>query len=465
MDKQGISIFSFGGINKLHTRGPGQPSTGKNFYVSNGSLYTREGCSVLSGTPFTNPIRSVHSAGMVQVTTRLLVEESSNLWRTLDGTNWSAIKTNVSGNSYSSTQWDFPHGASYLVLGSGSQGLKYDIAADTLSNLINEDGDPPNFEFVVTWRNRVWGWAPNWPKAHLIRFNGTDKDGNLSLDWWPLDYVRSPSLGAQDPVLAAHPFGTHLFVLTKNGYSRIYGQSEDNFEANPGGEEGLYGVRCSALVGEAVIWLGEDKKVYAYTGTSAYPISQPVDELLIQESFSYVRAYGFGNQFWLVFANLTAGTTRVYVFDMQEQAWFVYEYPVAIRCGCLHGAYMEAGRPHFGLHDARVLRIGGTTDLGNPVATEFTLGPFYIDSRKFKAKRIWFNAEPKNSFALSVSTVCGQEDEVDQSSVGFEVGGQTTKAIKLRGVKDRDISISVSTTDRINHLQSAEVVIVPKELK
>jgi hypothetical protein len=215
MGKTGVPISAFGGINKLHTRQPGQPSGGKNFFVRNGSLYTREGCSVLSGTPFSSPIKSIHSAGKVQVTTRLLVEEGTKLWRTLDGINWSTIKADVAGSGYSSTQWDYPYGASYLVLASGSQVLKYDIASDVLSNVINNDGDPPNFEFVTTWRNRVWGWAPNYPNSHLIRFNGTDENGDLSLDWWPLDYARSPSLGAQDPVLAAHPFGTHLLRFNK----------------------------------------------------------------------------------------------------------------------------------------------------------------------------------------------------------------------------------------------------------
>lgn len=126
---------------------------------------------------------------------------------------------------------------------------------------------------------------------------------------------------------------------------------------------------------------------------------------------------------------------------------------------------MSEGVPYFGLNDARVLRIGGTTDLGNSIATEFVLGPFYIDSRKFKVKRIWFNAEPRSNFVLDVSTVCGQEDEVGQGNVEFEVGGQTTKEVKLSGVKDRDISIKVSTTDRIDELQGAELIIVPRELK
>lgn len=465
MEKTGIPINAFGGINKLHTRQPGQPSTGKNFYVRNGSLYTREGCSVLSGTPFTNPISSIHSAGKVQVTTRLLVEEGSKLWHTLDGVNWSAIKTDVAGNTYSSTVWSIPQGDAFLILVSGSQGLVYDIAAGMLSNLQNLDGDPPNFEFVTTWRGFVWGWAPNYPCSNQIRFCGYDKDERISIDYWPLDFAIVTSSDPAEPVLAAHDFNTHLFILTSRGYYRVYGYSEDNFEVGIGGEKGLYAVRCSAKVGEAVIWLGEDKKVYAYTGTSAYPISQPVDELLAQESFSYVRAYCFGDQFWLVFTNLTAGTTRAYVFDIQEKAWFIYEYPVAIRCSCLHGDYMSEGVPYFGLHDARILKIGGATDLGNPITTEFVLGPFYIDSRKFKAKRIWFNAEPQNNFILNVSTVCGQNDETEQGSVEFEAGGQTTKEVKLSGVKDRDISIKVSTTDRIDHLQAAEVVIVPRELK
>ena len=468
-EKGSIEFQYFSGINKLHTRQPGQLSAGKNFYTKSGSMYTRDGITLLAGTSFTNPIRSIHSAGKVGITTRLLVEEGSNLWHRLDaGGAWEKIKSDVVGNGYSSTIWSIPQGDAFLILASGSQGLVYDIAAGTLSSLINNDGDVPNFEFVTTWRGFVWGWAPNWTDSNLIRFCGYDTDQKVSIDYWPLDFAINPSENPEEAVLAAHPFGSHMFILTPRGYYRIYGYSEDNFEVSRGGEIGLYAVRCSSIFDSGIVWLGHDKKVYLYSGTSAYPISQPVDELLQAEPaavFGYATAYAVGGQFWLALPDLTAGTTRIYVFDLVEKAWFIYEYSVAIKCGCLFGNYMGAEIPYFGLHDNRIISVGGDTDLNVAITTEFSLGPFYIDSRKFKLKRVYFNAEPRNDFTLSVSSVLDQGDEQEQGEVVFETGGQIAKDLKISGVKGQNVSLKITTPDKIDELQSATLVIVPKSLK
>jgi len=468
-EKESIGVQYFGGINKLHTRQPGQLSAGKNFYTKSGSMYTRDGITLLADTPFTNPIRSIHSAGKVQTTTRLLVEEGGNLWHRLHTAgDWEKIKSNVAGNGYSSTAWSIPQGNAFLILASGSQGLVYNIAAGTLSNLINNDGAVPNFEFVTTWRGFVWGWATNWPGSNLIRFCGYDTNQKVSIDYWPLDFAINPSEDPGEPVLAAHPFGSHMFILTPRGYYRIYGYSEDNFEVTRGGKIGVYAVRCSSIFDNSIVWLGQDKKVYLYSGTSANPISEPVDELLRVESaarFVYATTYAMGNQFWLVLPDVTAGTTRVYVFDLTEKAWFVFEYSVVIKCGCLFGSYMDIETPYFGLYDNRVLSVGGTTDLGEAITSEFNIGPFYIDSRKFKLKRVYFNAEPRNDFTLSVSTVTDQDDEQEQGDIEFEAGGQVAKDLKISGVKGQNVSLRVSTTDKINELQSATLVITPKSLR
>jgi len=470
VNKTPISVITFGGINKLHTRQPGEISTGKNFYTSNNSLYTRDGLAALSGTPFVSPVRSIHSAGKVQVTTRMLVEEGANLWHSIDLlTSWEKIKSNVGGNGYSSTTWSIPQGDAFAILVSGSQGLVYDIAAGTLSNLINNDGDVPNFEFVTTWRGFVWGWAPNWPNSNLIRFCGYDTDERISIDYWPLDFAINPSRDASEPILAAHPMGSHMVILTPKGYYRIYGYSEDNFEVTPAGEAGLYGTRLSCVVGSTLFWLGADKRVYIYSGTSAYSISQPIDEFLQNEpelSFSNIWSFSYRNQFWLVLPNVTTNTTKIYIFDLNEKAWFIYGYTdITLKCGCILGNYLDAGSIYFGLHDNRIAKVTGDADFGIPVLTEFVLGPFYIDSRKFKLKRIYFNAEPRRDFTLNVSTVLDQDDEVEQGEVEFEVGGQVAKDLKISGVKGQNISLKVSTTDKINELQGATLVIVPKNLK
>lgn len=463
-----IEIPAFGGINKLHTRQIGQSSSGKNFWTHNGVLYTREGTTLLSETPFTSAIRSIHSAGKAQISTRLLVEEGTKLWHRLaEGYSWEAIKSDVAGNKYSSTIWSTPDGTNYLLLGSGLQMLKYDIGAATLESMVNLDGVMPNLEFMVTWKGRVFGWAPNFSYGNLLRFCGYDPAKNVSIDYWPEDFAIDPSGTASEPVLNAIPAQTHLLVLTNRANYRIYGDNEDNFSNSPGSNIGVYAVRCSDFAGDYAIFLGEDKKVYAYSGTSPYSISQPVDEFLVLESYADVWARGMGNRFWLMFPDATNGITTAYVFDTIEQAWYIHVIPAVLKCRCMYGGYLETEYPYFGLNDSRVLWLNpnATTDFGNPITTEFTLGPFHIADAKFKAKSFWINAEPRNDFSLDVYSQVDDKDEQGPKTVDFTTGNEVTKKVRLIKAKGRNLSLRITTTDKINELQHASVTVKPGQVK
>lgn len=476
--KRALPVKAFGGINKLHTRDLGQASEGKNFWTRNGVLVTREGCSLVSTPSFTSSIESIHSAAKVGMTTRLLVEEGTNLWHTLDGINWSTIKTDVAGNGYSSVSY-----YGYLILVSGSQMLAYDIGAATIAPLQNTD-DPtipvPDMEFITVHKDILFGWAPHFSPADTIHFNGYEKDADgkilgRSKDAWPADFAIKVPDGSGSPVMACIPAGTHLLILTQRSYWLLYGDNEDNFSLVPGGATGVYSERCAAKVGDYAVWLGLDehgvKRVYAYSGTQPYVISQPVEELLNNlpaAAFANVRTYGFGAQFWLVLPDTTTNTTKAFVFDTQDKEWYYHEYPAAFMCTALHGDYMGRQYIHLGTHDARVVRLdSSSTDLGNPITTEFKIGPVHLDgANKFKVKRIWFNAEPRNDFSLDVyaSTDAGAESGL--YSVSFTAGGQKTQQVKLQGDnKGRDIYLRVVSTDRINELQSFTLTVVPKAVK
>ncbi len=470
-----MSVKAFGGINKLHTRELGQASEGKNFWTRNGVLRTREGCSLLPGVPFTLPIRSIHQAVEAQITPRLLVEESGKLWRwnTVD---WTTLLTKVSGNDFSSV---FYYG--YLILVNGTQKYAYDVDADTIAPLINaEGGDVPNMEFITTHKDILFGWAPHFAPADTVYFNGYEKDASgkilgRSKDSWPPDFaIRVPD-GSGSPVMACIPAGTHLLILTQRSYWLLYGDNEDNFSLVPGGAIGVYSERCVAKVGDYAIWLGEDdhgaKMVYAYSGTQPYVISQEIEELinnLPAGAFANVRAYGFGTKFWLILPDTASNTTKAFVFDIEEKQWYVHEFPASFMSACLYGDSDEQ-RIHFGTNDARVVLLdeNSTTDFGHPIVTEFKIGPLNTgDGRKFKVKRLWVNAEPRNGFSLDVYISSDAGNESGPYSVTFEAGGQKTQQVKPQGGnKGRDVYLRVVTTDKINELQSFSLTVMPKAVK
>ena len=477
MEKQAISIRAFGGINKLHTRELGQASEGKNFWTRNGALVTREGCSLVPDTPFISPIRSIHSAAKVQVSSRLLVEESGKLWHRLyEGGSWQTLLDSVSGNGFSSTTY-YEH----LILVNGSQKYAYDIGAGNIAPLLNlEDGNVPDMEFITVHKDILFGWATNYAPVDTIHFNGYEKDANgkilgRSKDSWPPDFTIKVSGDAGTPVLNCISLGTHLLILTQKGYWLLYGDNEDNFILVPGGAIGVYNARLSAKVGDIAIWLGFDehgiKRVYAYSGTTPYVISQPIEELLNElptSLFSRAHAYGFGTKFWLILPDTQANTTKAFVFDTEEKQWYLLEYPVAFAYACLYGDYMERQHIYFGTHDARLVMLDDSpTDFGNPIVTEFRIGPIHLDgAQKFKAKRLWVNSEPRNDFSLDVYTSSDASEESGPYTVSFTAGGQKTQQVKLQGGnKGRDIYLRVNTLDKINELQSFSLTIVPKAVK
>lgn len=467
--KTALPVKGFGGINKLHTRELGQASDGKNFWTRNGALRTREGCSLLPGVPFTSPVKSVHQAVEAQITPRLLVEESGKLWR-YNTSDWVTLLSSVSGNGFSSV---FYYG--YLILVNGAQKYAYDIDADSIAQLVNnEGGSVPDMEFITAHKDILFGWSPNFAPADTIHFNGYEKDATgkilgRSKDSWPPDFAIKVPDPSGSPVLACIPAGTHLLILTEYSYWLLYGDNEDNFSLVPGGATGVYDGRCAAKVGDYAIWLGKDEQqewsVYAYSGTQPVVISQPIEEMLNSlpaAAFINVRAYGFSTKFWLIFPDTQANTTKAFVFDIEEKQWYIQEFPAAFMSACLYEGIL-----YFGSNDAKIAKLDSQTDFGNPITTEFKIGPVHIeDARKFKVKRLWINAEPRNNFSLNVYSSADDGEESGPYSVSFEAGGQSTQQVKLQGGnKGRDIYLRCVTTDRIDELQSFSLTVIPKAIK
>jgi hypothetical protein len=482
-EKTPINIPAFGGINKSHTRNIGQPSAGLNFWTRNGRLFTRGGTPyvVQSGT-FSGDIKSLNSAVKMDSgvdSTVLLLEEGANLWHKVGSADWASLKSDVAGNGYSSCRWQ-----QYIILASkgyqagGSQMLAYDVSAGTVADLT---GDPPNMEYVINWKQRIWGWGPNYSNPQYLWFCGEESvDGIyvISKDLWPATYFKNVGEDPGHPVLACFPYGSHLLILSSNSFWRVYGDDEPNFVLSYGGATSLLNPESASLVGDYAMWLGEEdgeRKVFAYSGTSPVIISQPIEEILQEisaETFAGAMTCGFAGQFWILFPETDETTALVY--DTGQKEWYHHEFPFEITCVKAMGNYLEKEYLHFGLTDGRVVKVDDSVDedlydtgalTGTPITTEFTLGPINHEGRRMKAKSFYINAEPRNDFSLEVYSTVDDKDENGPTTMDFETSNVVTKRIKLSDAKGQNISIRVTSTDKVNELQTATIVIVPKGLK
>jgi len=466
-----ISIQQFGGINHTHTRQPGESSNGQNFVIKNGALRTREGVELVSGTPFTNEISSVHS-----VTTAsyhpILVSEGANLWHTRDlGFEWTKLKDGtLTGNKPYSTVYQ-----DYLLLATGPYVYAYEISSGALSFLIDEEGgDVPSMEFVAVWRGRIWGWAPHYTYPNKLWFNGyvDDEDYTLgySKDSWPADFYLNVTGNSGEPIISCTPFGTHLYILTRSRAFRLYGYDEDDFEYSDAGAVGVYDVFCTATVGDAIMWLGPDKKVYEYTGTSAVSVSASIDEFLEDEIYTHVWVHNTGNQFWLVFPHVSTGITNAYVYDRDEEAWYIFVYPTVLKCACAYSSFLSTPETYFGTDDYTLVRTddGLSTDLGEAITTEFYIGPLTLNNRAAKYRHLLLEGEARNDFDIDVYTHADESNEANPVTISFNddfSSEAVTKKVYLEGLRGRNIYLRFNTTDKICELHSMTLPVLLKGLR
>lgn len=462
-----INIPAFGGINKLHTRDPGQSSKGQNFWTRGGSLVSRGGSELIGGTtPFMSAIRSIHTGVRVGVPARLLVEEGRMLWvRPQEGAAWTNLRFDLdtTGTPLNSAIWK-----GFLLLFSGTRMLAYDIQNNTIADITNSGGNPvPVMQHVAVDKDIIFGWSPDYPDGHLVRFNGYTKDAQgfilgRSQNEWPPDFALNVSGSSGTPVLDVIPFRGYRFCLTQTSSHLIYGDNEDDFRVLPGDNIGAFRAGCSALAGNIILWLNFDikgmPKVYAFTGTQSVVVSQPIEELLMEEDFSGVFAKALTNQFWLIFPGTTS--TKCYIYDTDEQQWYIYTYPAVIRATTLIPEQMREQTIHFGLQSGGVLKLNeSNNDFGNPIVTEMLLGPFSAGAMRFRLKRIWLEVEPRNNFSIQVYATGDQWQEKGAFSISAKAGNPTSVGTRIHGVRGRSIFLRLVSTSRINELQQATLVV------
>lgn len=445
-----IVIEKFRGINKSHTRDINELSGGKNFRIVNGRLLTRPGSVSVTPPSPSASIKSLHAAPKVSVDTRLLLEEGTNLWHKTTGA-WTTIKTGLNGTRLNSDRW-----FDYLILVNGNDKLAYDVANMTIANL---GGTPPAMQHVLTWKFRIFGWAPDFSAPHRLYFCGYDANQDISKDVWPSTYFLNIGGSSGLPIQNCIPFPTHLVCFTKKYFKRVYGDTEANFEILDGADVGLYAPRLAVLVGDILFFVGDDRKIYAYSGSSPVYMSSGIDELLDNEDYATGFMLNLDNKLWLIFPG--ASTSNIYMFDPTEGGWFADVYPAVITAGYSHGAYNSPESVYFGTGAGTMFKLDNSiiTDFNaSSITTEAELGPIDVGGADFWLNTAYVQADPKSSFGLSIYATCDRRTQQGPFSTSFTAGAQDYKEIPLKQVRGMNIMLKLSSSDRIKELQKITVV-------
>jgi len=478
-NKQSLSIKGFRGINAQHTRQIGEPSAGKNFVVQNSILRTRDGCSLVT-SDFPAAIKSIHQAPKVGMETKLVVEAGTTIYRrTTEAGEWEAIQSSSTSYGFSSVLWAIvdENGSvsSNLYLAGGGTNKLYVYSIDTGTIGVWSNMDPimsgvmPTMEFLCKHEGRMFGWGLNSAYPNRIYFCGYDETDakNVSAEYWPEDFWLDVSGSAAEPVLDAISLDGYMLVLTPRRHYRVYFADESNISIDEVGKIGMYKVRCAAKVGNYCLWLTQEDgkfRVYAYSGSEAVPVSQNVEELFSDYSFTNAFAFENGGEFWLVLPGSPTNKTTVFVYDLKD--WFIYEYPFVINCAGAFGAVTGREYVHLGLNDNRIVKLDGSlTDLGTGITSELVIGSISSLGRKTKIKRLWLTAEPTNDFDIDVYPTSDRGAEGSAITAEFTTGVQETVEVKIAGTKGRNNSLRLSTTDRISGLKSGSITAVVGALK
>ena len=479
--RKNIPVSAFSGVNNLNIKDTTEIVTGKNFRTFQGELSSRKGNIILIEKIFDNAVKSIHSCGVPQMTSRILVQEGTNLWLKNGTDNWTLLDDTISSAQLNSTQWStFREGRdSQLVLSNGANNYVFNINAGTgiseLTNLSEISYDVPKMEKVTTHQGRVFGWSPNYAPANTIKFNdyiviGEDADAKkyIDIDYWNPAFQIDPS-NINETTLEFVSFDTHGLALTNRGAYRLEGYDETNFSTSVVGKYPVYGMNCASKVANYIIYVGRDSnklKVYAYSGSDIVSIGEKIEEELNSRTFTKIFTIGHDGKFYIFMPD--ASDTKVFIFDTIEKQWYIDIYEKIFTCASIHHEnFLEKGFLYVGTDNGDLVKFDNTatTDFGvTTYSTEFEY-LLELGREKSKLKRIWITAEPKHNFTLNV--VCQGDNNLETETFvcNFVEGEQMIHKLKIRRAKGSNMRIKFFTDDDIDKLVHVSFVVIPKKLK
>jgi len=217
-----------------------------------------------------------------------------------------------------------------------------DTAADSaLGNEIEclDHDPPPQYHYVCNHAGRLWIADDD---DDYLYFSKIDKLGAPVPDAFPVENVGTDLLpyvvrvGGEegDPItgLWRSPAGRQLVVFKRNSITLVYGNDPYTLDVSHVIDEtGCPAPWSIASVGGALLFLGSDKRIWAFTGLSLKPISTDVDPILEQIPDSRIDQCVGGvhmGRYYLAFPTTDGYNDRVLVFDTDQKYWTMYNLHV-----------------------------------------------------------------------------------------------------------------------------------------
>lgn len=331
-------------------------------------------------------------------------------WRRLDGTSWTTLKSGLS----TTAEWSFTNfqGAwdqVNLVGANGVDGLhRYDgITVQTFGDA------PANINYLTTYQNRIWGAFGNEIRACRLdngeqwnHFPGTEEDSYGKT----IESDRGESINFLSGSLSK------LTIGFPNSVRELYGGLPSDFADKLITDDEGFANNRSGITQNGTLSFLHRTGIYQYSGGSL-PSSE-FSEIIGNYPLNLSAAAAGTDGKKLYFQ---AGNDLV-VFDSRTDiyAWHIWR---GINATC----FLYTDALYIGDTQGRVLKIGGTTDNGNPISWHAVSKVFSGDvyAQRNRWYKLYLTADLAAGSTLNVSlskSVDGEDWEIVQSVTGNGLG-------------------------------------------
>lgn len=316
-------------------------------------------------------------------------------------------------------------------------------------------GVPPSQMAVVCmWQDRAWytvdttGAEPN-----AIYFSEVDEPESV-----PEAYQLLIQQNGREPdrITGLIPFDSSLYVGQSRNLLRltVAGHPLDTASVTPVAQRGLLNDRCWDTA-DGVAYIADDSGLYAFTGNSVEPLSDPVssywtDPLIdfSKSAWFFVRADASANivRFFYVAAGSAATyPDRAICYSTTTKAWWTEEYADEVACAV---TVRRSGRQRISLGGASKLYEfeSGTSDAGQPIAYSMRTGNLPLNAKDRRGLRLTYTP-------LSVAGTLGVRVLYNGSTtpVSFAVDSdQGTGFVTVAGSTEASLDLSSSRSSLAN---------------
>ena len=283
------------------------------------------------------------------------------------GSSWVAVYEYTDTNN--DRLWDasmFFDGSKLFFIDGSLQLRQYD--GTTLTTL---GSAPANSAFMTTHANRFYLANRN---DNQLSFSGL-RD---AADWSSVNkYTGTGKFPMETPdgelPVGLTNFNNHVILFKKYTMHKLFGEDSTNFNMTTPFGVGCISDRSIVPTRESLFWLAADG-FYDYMGGSApTKISDPIKHYINSINLASAQHCVSGTDGRFVYLSLVTGSSVLpnvtLKYDLQRQSWWVESYVAT-------SFHLDGQTLYYGTADGKIMKAGGATDAGVPIAWSLETKPF-----------------------------------------------------------------------------------------